>query len=288
LFLSTTDLTLPPDAPIDLHMHTTFSDGRWPADQLLDYLVSEGFALVAITDHDRVDTQNVIQPLAQEKGLPVLVGVEMTTQWNGIMGDVLCYGFDPDTPDLRAVAASVVERQYANTLAVLEELKRKGYEFPRQAEVLQESDGEPRLPRDNIALLRQHGYATDWHSGVQILQEAGFVSIKADMGETVEAVHRGGGVTLIAHPGRKERGFTFYELDLLEKVLADVPLDGIEVIHPSHSAEITDAYYAYARKRHLLVSTGSDSHSIPGRMPKKHRAELSRDLLERVGIQIAE
>lgn len=287
MLLSTADLTLAPDAPIDLHMHTTFSDGRWPAEQLLDYFVSEGFALVAITDHDRADTQGVIQPLAQEKGLPVLVGVEMTTQWNGIMGDVLCFGFDPDTPDLHAVAASVVERQYTNTLTVLEELKRKGYEFPRQVEVLKESDGEPRLPRDNIALLRQHGYASDWHSGVQIIQEVGFVSIKADMGETVEAVHRGGGAALIAHPGRKERGFTFFELDLLDKVRADVPIDGLEAIHPSHSAEMTDAYLAYARKHHLLMSTGSDSHSIPGRMPKKYRAELSRDLLERVGIHVA-
>jgi predicted metal-dependent phosphoesterase TrpH len=293
LLLSTANLTLAPDAPIDLHMHTTFSDGRWPAEQLLDYLIGERFAMVAITDHDRVDTQDALQPLALQKGLPVLVGVEMTTQWNGgtgdmeVMGDLLCYGFDPDTPDLRVVATSVVDRQYENTLAVLEELKHRGYEFPRQAEVLKESGGEPRLPRDNIALLRQHGYASDWHSGVRLIKEAGFVSIKADMAETVEAVHRGGGVTLIAHPGRRERGFTFFELELLDQVRADVPIDGIEVIHPSHSAEMTEAYLAYARKHHLLMSTGSDSHSIPGRMPKQHRAELSRDLLERVGIHVA-
>ena len=44
-----------PDAAIDLHMHTTYSDGRWPAQQLIDYLVSEHFDLVAVTDHDRID-----------------------------------------------------------------------------------------------------------------------------------------------------------------------------------------------------------------------------------------
>lgn len=49
------NLTLAPDAAIDLHMHTTYSDGRWPAQQLIDYLVSEHFDLVAVTDHDRID-----------------------------------------------------------------------------------------------------------------------------------------------------------------------------------------------------------------------------------------
>jgi predicted metal-dependent phosphoesterase TrpH len=287
LILSTTNLTLSPAASIDLHMHTTFSDGRWPAEQLLDYLISEGFDLVAITDHDRVDTIGVIQELAVQKRLPVLTGVEMTTQWNGVMGDILCYGFDPDNTELREVADDVVKRQLENTLAVYEDLRRKGYEFPRQAEVLHASGGELRLPRDNIMLLRAHGYAGDWHTGLNILHESGFVSIKADMARTVDAVHRCGGVALMAHPGRKERGFTFYDTELLDKVRAEVPLDGIEVIHPSHSPEMTEIYKQYARKHHLLMSTGSDSHSIPNRMPKKHRAELSRALLERVGIPVA-
>lgn len=287
MILSTANLTLSPDASIDLHMHTTFSDGRWPAEQLIDYLVSEGFDLVAITDHDRVDTMPTIQELAIQKHLPVLVGVEMTTQWNGVMGDVLCYGFDPDTTELREVADEVVRRQLENTLAVYEELRRKGYEFPRQAEVLQESHGELRLPRDNILLLRAHGYAADWHTALKILNEAGFVSVKADMARTVDAVHRDGGVALIAHPGRRERGFTFYDTELLDRVRAEVPLDGLEVIHPSHTPEVTEVLIGYARKHDLLMSTGSDSHSIPNRMPKKYRAELSRALLERVGIQVA-
>ena len=90
------DFTLAPDASIDLHMHTTYSDGRWPAEQLIDYLVNEGFAMVAVTDHDRVDTVAGIQELAAKKNLPVLAGVEMSTEWHGKMGHVLCYGFDPE------------------------------------------------------------------------------------------------------------------------------------------------------------------------------------------------
>lgn len=282
----TTNLTLSPDASIDLHMHTTYSDGRWPVEQLIDYLVAEHYDLVAITDHDRIDTVASNQELAAQKNLPVLAGVEMSTDWNGKMGHVLCYGFDPHNNELLPLSQNVVQRQLENTRAVYAELRRKGYEFPRQQEALKNSGGDVALPRDNINLLREHGYASDWQAGLSMIREAGFISIHADMAQTVDAAHRSGAVALIAHPGRREQNFTYYDIDLLDKVRAEVPLDGIEVYHPYHTPELVEAYREYARKHHLLVSTGSDSHSHAARMPVKHRAEISRDLLERVGIHI--
>jgi phenolic acid decarboxylase len=65
-------VVLAADATIDLQMHTTFSDGTWMPEQLIDYLVSEQFGLGAITDHDRVDTAAALQHLAAEKQLPLL------------------------------------------------------------------------------------------------------------------------------------------------------------------------------------------------------------------------
>src|SRR6266566_4561614 len=151
----TTGLALAPDASIDLHMHTTYSDGRWPAEQLITYLVTEGFDLVAITDHDRVDTVAGIQQLAAQQNLPVLAGVEMSTEWHGKMGHVLCYGFDPAQNFLGAITEKVVRLQLENTLEVNEELRRKGYQFPRQEEVLAENGGKLRRPADNGRLLRE-------------------------------------------------------------------------------------------------------------------------------------
>src|SRR5207248_2524946 len=109
--VSTRHLVLAPDAAIDLQLHTTFSDGTWTPEQLLDYLAHEQFGLVAITDHDRVDTAPMLQQLAAEKHLPLLTAVEMSTSWNGELTDVLCFGFDPENNALQELAhdlASVV------------------------------------------------------------------------------------------------------------------------------------------------------------------------------------
>jgi predicted metal-dependent phosphoesterase TrpH len=267
-------------------MHTNYSDGRWPAQQLIDYLVAEHFDLVAVTDHDRVDKVAEIQALAAEKRLPVLAGVEMSTQWNGKLAHLLCYGFDPAQNYLQAITAQVVQLQLENTYAVNDKLKHQGYTFPRQEEVLAANAGKLRLPSDNIRLLIDHGYAANQRAGLQIIEKAGFHSILAAMGETVDAAHRSGAFCLIAHPGRRESGFTFYDTAMLDELRTTVPIDGIEIYHPYHAPDVIETYLQYVQKHDLLLSTGSDSHSIPGRMPRKHRAEISKKLLERLGVTV--
>ncbi len=280
------NVTLAADAAVDLHMHTTYSDGLWTAQKLIDFLVAEGYDLVAVTDHDRVDKVDEVQTLAAAKQLPVLSGVEMSTEWNGHMGDLLCYGFDPEQNELALIIEELVRLRIENTYEVYDNLIRKGYEFPRLEEIFAESNGKLTYPHHNAILLRKHGYASDWSSAMRIVMEAGGRDVRVDMAKTVDAVHRSGGVGLIAHPGRRERGFTFYHPELLDQLRCDVPIDGIEVYHPSHSQESVVAYLEYVKKHDLLLSTGSDSHSMPSRMPMKHRAELSRRLLERMGVSI--
>jgi predicted metal-dependent phosphoesterase TrpH len=285
----TTNLTLAHDASIDLHMHTTYSDGRWHAEQLINYLVAEGFDMVSITDHDSVDTVASVQQLAAQQNLPVLAGVEMSTVWKGKgkMGHVLCYGFDSEHSHLKDVADKVVRRQLENTHEVYNRLLSKVYTFPHQEGILAANGGKPSRPADNSLLQRlMHVYKAPWQAVLRMIREAGSYLVLADMAETVDAAHRSGAVCLLAHPGRRERGFTFYDTTLLDQLRAEIPLDGLEVYHPSHSPEIINTYQEYVRKHNLLLSTGSDSHSIPGRMPIKYRAEISRELLERVGIHV--
>jgi predicted metal-dependent phosphoesterase TrpH len=268
-------------------MHTTYSDGHWPAEQLLDYLANEGFEMVAVTDHDRVDMVPAIQALGAQRNLPVLAGVEMSTDWHGKMGDLLCYGFDPLNNELGLLTTKVTRLQLENTQAVHARLLEQGYAFPRQDEILAKNGGQLLRAGDTIALLRAHGYAPDFATALRLITEVGYQSIKVSMAEAVEATHRSGGVCLIAHPGRREAHFTFYSTELLDEVRAEIPLDGIEVYHPMHTPGLVETYLAYAKQHKLLQSTGSDSHSLPTRMPIKHPAEISRALLERVGITVA-
>lgn len=295
---STTNLVLASDAVIDLHLHTTYSDGIWMPDQLLDYLVQEQFGLAAITDHDRADTAVALQELALDKHQPVLVAVEMTTLWQNEMSgqdemsglpnmtDLLCYGFDPGPNALNDLAEDLLRRQCENTREVYENLQREGYTFsqgPAELTALLEQPS-PQQPHALAALVKRHGYGTGQLSAGRIVLEAGCKFALNDLAAVVDAAHQSGAVCLIAHPGSKD-GFVTYDVRMLDKLRQKIPIDGLEVYHPLHTPVQTAMYLEYAQRHHLLISAGSDSHS-PDKPPIKYRAELSRSLLERVGIQI--
>lgn len=291
----TSHLVLAADTAIDLQMHTTYSDGSWTPEQLIDYLVSEQFGVVAITDHDRVDTITSLQQLAAEKGLPVLAAVEMSASWRDEPTDVLCFGFDPEKNALNDLAQDIAHRQRENTREVYENLRQKGYISSEQQGDVEEpllshelaallEKPSSQQPHELVALLKKHGYGTGEPSVGKMITDAGFFWATTDIAAVVDATHRSGGVCLIAHPGRGE-GYTCYDANLLDELRQEVPIDGFEVYYPAHTAEQIAMYLEYAQKHHLLISSGSDSHSSE-KKPIKYRAELSRHLLERLGIQV--
>ena len=284
--VSTHHLVLAPDAAIDLQMHTTFSDGTWTPEQLLDYLAHEQFGLVAITDHDRVDTAPVLQQLATEKYLPLLTAVEMSTSWNGELTDVLCYGFDPEKNALQELAQDIAHRQRENTRDVCENLRKIGISFPNVHE-LDALLAKPsaQQPHALVALLKKLGYGTGEPSAGTLITEAGFLWATNDLATVVNAAHRSGAVCLIAHPGRGE-GYTCYDGQLLDELRRHVPIDGLEVYYPAHTPEQIVMYREYTKTHRFLTSSGSDSHG-PEKNPIKYRAELSQSLLERLGIHIS-
>ena len=281
----TSPLVLAADAAIDLQMHTTFSDGTWTPEQLIDHLVHEQFGLVAITDHDRIDTATELQQLAAEKQLPLLTAVEMSTSWRGELTDVLCYGFDPEKNALQDLAQAIAYRQRENTRKVCENLRKVGIAFPnpRELETLL-AKPSAQQPHELMALLKKLGYGTGESSAGTLITDAGFFWATNDLAEVCEAAHRSGAVCLIAHPGRGD-GYTRYNAPLLDELRRQIPIDGFEVYHPAHTPEQVIMYQEYAQAHRLLTSSGSDSHG-PEKKPIKYRAELSRNLLERLGVRI--
>jgi predicted metal-dependent phosphoesterase TrpH len=251
---------------------------------LLNYLLREQFALAAVTDHDRADTAAAIQQLAVDKHLPVLVAVEMTTTWKGEMADLLCFGFDPDHNALDDLARDLLWRQQENTRQVYENLQRQGYALSPDALPAILAKPSSQQPHALVALLREHGYGLGEPSAGKIVTAAGCAFATNDPAAVAEAAHRGGAVCLLAHPGRSD-GFMTYDVQLLDQFRQEVPIDGLEVYYPEHTPAQTAIYREYALRHRLLTTAGSDSHG-PHKPPIKYRAELSRGLLERVGIQI--
>ncbi|GAC1356659.1 MAG: PHP domain-containing protein [Ktedonobacteraceae bacterium] len=280
----TPHLVLAPDAAIDLQMHTTSSDGTWTPEQLIDYLVSERFGLVAITDHDRVDTAAALQQLAAEKQLSILAAVEMSTSWRGELTDVLCFGFDPEKNELHDLAQDIARRQQENTREVCENLRKIGISFPQHELDTLLATPSAQQPHELVALLERRGYGTGEPDAGTLITDAGFFWATNDIAAVVDATHRSEAVCLIAHPGRGD-GYTCFDAHLLDQLRQEVPIDGFEVYYPAHAPEQMVMYREYAKIHRLLTSSGSDSHG-PEKKPIKYRAELSRSLLERLGVRI--
>ncbi len=167
--LSSTGLCLAADSAIDLHLHTTYSDGRWTLEPLLDHLLREHFDLAAIADHDRADTVAAIQQLALDKHLPVLVAVEMTTTWKGEMTDLLCFGFDPNHNALNDLAQDLLRRQQENTREVYENLQRQGFALSPDELSAILAKPSSQQPHAFVALLKEHGYGLGEPSAGKIL-----------------------------------------------------------------------------------------------------------------------
>ncbi len=274
---------------VDLQLHTVYSDGEWRPDELLDYLAAHQFRVVAITDHDTLDHTDALVALGDERGITVIPAVEVTTRWGEHWADLLCYapvssGFTGHA--LRDLVARTRRLQIENTQAVHQELLRRGYAFPRQAEVLATHAGELQRPSDNADLLLRHGYAGSFSEALDIIRDAGFHSIYAPLEEAVAAAHASVAVAILAHPGRQEVEISRFDPPLLAELLHAILLDGIEVLYPTHTPEQVAAYTAFVEDRSLLRSAGSDSHGPGHRLPIPYPAASCRELLVRLGIRI--
>lgn len=282
-------MIVPADARIDLQLHTIYSDGQWQPEELMEYLAAQGFRVAAVTDHDTLAHVEEIQALGGGRGVRVIAATELTTSWHERPAHLLCYAerFVGGAEGVLAEVARATEQgQLANTRAVHAELLRQDYAFPHEAEVLARQGGRVMRPIDNARLLVEHGYAAEIKQALEMVREAGYVQVTAPLVEAVAAAHASGAVAVLAHPGRGGGEIHRYEPDLIEAVLAEVPLDGIEVYYPLHTAAQGAAYEALAQERGLLVSAGSDSHGPRQRLPIEYEARQCAALLARCGVEV--
>ena len=272
---------------IDLHLHTTASDGRATPEMLVAELVSAGITVCAVTDHDTTASIATVTALAQPHGIRVISGIEITAVADDEDVHTLGYGFDPSHPGL----VSFLETQRADRRRRLEEMRARleaiGLSVDLEAEIAAHSRGGGKAlgrPLLAAALVRAGHVATMSEAFERFLGRGrpGFIARQgATPGEVVALVHAAGGIASLAHPIKLKR-------DAMIEPLAAGGLDAIEVFHPDHDFNAVLHYRQRAERLGLLMTGGSDFHGRDsGRVNAMGRVTVPADVFARLAERLA-
>lgn len=249
---------------VDLHMHSTFSDGRYTPTQLVQEAVAKGLQVIAITDHDSWNGMEEALAAAQGTGLRVLTGVELSTQYEKDSVHVLGYHVSTACQPLLERMNEMRHKREHRLFEMLAKLDSLGYHIEVDAcDPKNRAVGRPHVAK---ALVAKGYFKTVQDVFDVLLHQGGPAYVpqpKMTPAEGVELIHKAGGIAVLAHPSE------LADMTLPERLLAEVPFDGLEVYHPSAATQEQQAHWlALAKERNLLVGGGSDFHAIPDRFPK--------------------
>jgi len=245
---------------IDLHLHTTASDGESTPAGLVAEARAAGLSTIAVTDHD---TTAAIDEVVRHAGgvLDVVPGIEVTAVESGRDVHVLGYFIDPTSPELQAFLVRQRDVRRQRMVTMVERLRALGVRVPDETIMIAVDDRTRSVGRPLLArAIVEAGYATDIADAFDKYLGAGrpaFVE-RSGLGaaDVVAVIVRAGGLPSLAHPGTTRR-------DDLIPSLAGAGLAAIEVFHSDHDAAATDKYRTVARDHGLAMTGGSDYHG-PG------------------------
>lgn len=277
------------ETPIDLHLHTFASDGWWHPRDLVDRLSTDGIRVAAVCDHD--NQRSVVEAIeyGARRGVHVIPGIELTIRWGGRQWHLLIYGVRPDeTAPEAAALLELIAAQDARFQELATDARRRIEASGRPLPSLEclEIHG-PLMPVHVLRALIADRHVPRLKEAAELLVAlGGNFTTDTELADVVTAAHEAGAVCLLAHPGRPDLGPALTE-EMLDQILAETPLDGIETHYRTYTDEQTTLYRGLAEARGLLTSAGSDSHG-PGVPvdPRPYRAIWAADLLARLGIEV--
>ncbi len=249
---------------IDLHTHSTASDGTDTPAELVRNAAAAGLDVVALTDHDTVGgharAAAALRDLAG--GLTLVTGAELSCRVGGISMHMLAYLFDPAEPELHRERELVRDDRVPRARGMIEKLRALG--VPVTWEQVARIAGDGSVGRPHIATAMVELGVVDTVSDAfteQWLANDGRAYVpkhELDPFEAVRLVKAAGGVTVFAHPGAHKRGETVPEPVIAE--LAAAGLDGLEVDHTDHDPATRSRLRALAGGLGLLATGSSDYH----------------------------
>lgn len=248
---------------VDLHMHSTFSDGRYTPTQLVEVAAAKGLAVLALTDHDSWNGVAEAQAAAARLGnIRVLTGVELGTQCENDSVHILGYHVNMNCEPLHAKMDEMRHGRELRLTRMLAKLDGLGYHIEVEAcDPKNRAVGRPHVAK---ALVAAGYFNTVQEVFDALLHRGGPAYVpqpKLAPEEAVQLIHEAGGIAVLAHPSELSDG------TLPERLLRAVPFDGVEVYHPSADKKAQTKWLQLAQELQLLVGGGSDFHAIPDRYP---------------------
>lgn len=275
---------------IDLHMHTTYSDGTDTVKELLEKAEDIGLEVISITDHNTCKAYFEMEKFNVKeiyKG-NIIVGCEFTTNFDNRLIEVLGYGFDykkvnkylekKNTPlnnkkRFKGFYTEMIERirklGLECDLDIIKKAKKnKFFEIAVYEELIKHEKNRKILNEDiwdSYSDYYRKGI-TNPKSKIFINKASYYPSIK----EIVNLIHENGGIAFLAHPYQYK--FTDTE-EILDRIYNELVLDGVECFYTTFTEEQTNYLLDFAKKRNLLISGGSDYH---GTLKQNHNLGVGR------------
>lgn len=247
---------------IDLHTHTTFSDGTDTPTQLINKALAAGITTIALTDHDSIsgwqEATTALRP-----GICLVPGAEVSCQTlDGISVHILGLLFDSSNTELIDTLEKTRENRFGRMEKIIAKINEAGIEIS-MSEVLEQLSDGATLGRPHLAdaLVKKGVVASREEAFTQMLHNHSkyYVSHYSPTPEAViKLIKEAGGVSVIAHPMASHRGRTI-SLDTFGSLI-QAGLDGIEVDHRDHSVEEKIQLISLAKESKLVMTGASDYH----------------------------
>lgn len=246
---------------VDLHVHTSCSDGSYTPAEVVWRAVDVGLGAIAITDHDAVDGNAEAFAEGAQQGLEVIPGVELSCDFTPINVHVVGLFIDPTNNALEEALADVREYRKRRNPKILAKLAEMG--MPIDLDEVAAKAGGKTIGRPHIAeVMVEKGYVAEFKEAFEkylAYNKPAYVSrrrISAEEG--IALIHAAGGVALLAHPG--VYALPPRILDNMVFKLARVGLDGVEVYYSDHLPTDTALLKRLVDEYDLLASGGTDFH----------------------------
>lgn len=246
---------------IDLHTHTTFSDGTYSPEEIIKLCHKSNLKAIAITDHDTIDGIKYARDMAKELNIELIEGIEFSADYKGIEIHVLGYFLDIENKELLSLLEDLKISRDKRNKELIKKLNDIGLDISFEYVKSLSNGGLITKAHFGKAIVKK-GYAKTMKEAFSLYLGKGkpaYVSrVLISYKDAIKYILNAGGIPVLAHPMIYK--LSDKDLEIAIKDLKDSGLKGIECYYPSNSLSQTNFLLSLAKKYDLKVTAGSDFH----------------------------